>query len=491
MVARSIMMLAAFGTRTSAFCVPSLARTGHWNALRRIAVDSASRTRVGRLLAVDSSSSVEARPIVADETVNETPSVKSPFLQTLVERGFYHQCTNVSGLDEKLGTGEVVKAYLGFDATANSLHVGSLLQIMILRHLQKAGHQPIVLVGGGTTKIGDPSGKDETRQILDEAAIQGNIDGLSSVFSKFLTFGDGPTDAKMVNNDEWLQQLSYLDFLREYGPHFTINRMMTYDSVRLRLEREQPLTFLEFNYMLLQAYDFTELYRRYGCVLQMGGSDQWGNMVNGVDLGRRVEKAELFALTAPLITTSEGKKMGKSASGAVWLNADMLSSYDYWQFWRNTDDADVIRFLKLFTELQMDEINKLEHLTGAGINEAKIVLADEATRLLHGEECLQEIHQTIKQLFVGGAGGSNAALPRAKMESAEAEAGIVVVDLFIRLELAKTKSEVRRLIKGGGAKLNGEKIVDESFVVDQSTFDGGQEFKLSSGKKKHGIIFME
>eukprot|EP00904_Undaria_pinnatifida_P005918 jgi/Undpi1/2456/HiC_scaffold_13.g05836.m1 len=490
MVTRSIMMLAAFGTRTSAFLAPSLSRTGHWNALRRIAVDSSSRTRVGRLLAVDSSS-VEVRPSVADEGVGDAPSVKSPFLQTLVERGFYHQCTDVSGLDKKMATGEIVKAYLGFDATANSLHVGSLIQIMILRHLQKAGHQPIVLVGGGTTKIGDPSGKDESRQMLDEAAIQGNIDGLSSVFSKFLTFGDGPTDAKMVNNDEWLQQLSYLDFLREYGPHFTINRMMTYDSVRLRLEREQPLTFLEFNYMLLQAYDFTELYRRYGCVLQMGGSDQWGNMVNGVDLGRRVEKAELFALTAPLITTSEGKKMGKSASGAVWLNADMLSSYDYWQFWRNTDDADVTRFLKLFTELPMDEVHKLEKLTGAGINEAKIVLADEATKLLHGGECLKEIHQTIKQLFVGGGGGSNAALPRAKMESAEAEAGIVVVDLFIRLELAKTKSEVRRLIKGGGAKLNGEKIVDEGFVVDRSTFDGGQEFKLSSGKKKHGIVFME
>ncbi|CAM9183616.1 unnamed protein product [Ascophyllum nodosum] len=362
---------------------------------------------------------------------------------------------------------------------------------MILRHLQKAGHQPIVLVGGGTTKIGDPSGKDETRQFLDEAAIQRNIEGLSSVFSKFLTFGDGPTDAKLVNNDEWLQKLSYLDFLREYGPHFTINRMMTFDSVRLRLEREQPLTFLEFNYMLLQAYDFTELYRRYGCVLQMGGSDQWGNMVNGVDLGRRVEKAELFAITAPLITTSEGKKMGKSASGAVWLNPDRLPAYDYWQFWRNTDDADVGRFLKLFTELPMDKVHELEQLTGAAINEAKIILADETTQMLHGEACLKEIHQTVSQVFAGGENGSNAALPRAKVESAAAKAGISVVDLFIRLDLAKTKSEVRRLIKGGGAKLNDQKITDENLVVNLTNFDDKEELKLSSGKKKHGIIGLE
>ncbi|CAM9282802.1 unnamed protein product [Ectocarpus fasciculatus] len=483
-MSRSMVMLALCSvSRASAF-IP-----GGPTARRFYSTHALTRTRVGRLLAVESET--VAVPASVAVEANEPVSVKSPFLQTLVERGFYHQCTNVEGLDEKLRAGEVVKAYLGFDATADSLHVGSLLQIMILRHLQKAGHQPIVLVGGGTTKIGDPSGKDEARQLLDDAAIQRNIDGLASVFSKFLTFGDGPTDAKLVNNNEWLNQLSYLDFLREYGPHFTINRMMTYDSVRLRLEREQPLTFLEFNYMLLQAYDFTELYRRYGCVLQMGGSDQWGNMVNGVDLGRRVEKAELFALTAPLITTSEGKKMGKSAAGAVWLNAEKLPEYDYWQFWRNTDDADVIRFLKLFTELSMDEIHKLEQLTGAGINEAKIVLADETTKLLHGEACLKAIHQTVKQVFAGGVGGSNAALPRAKMETAEAEAGMAVVDLFIRLELAKTKSEVRRLIKGGGAKLNDQKITDEGFVVDLSTFDGNEELKLSSGKKRHGIIFME
>ncbi|CAM9116366.1 unnamed protein product [Discosporangium mesarthrocarpum] len=362
---------------------------------------------------------------------------------------------------------------------------------MILRHLQNSGHQPIVLVGGGTTKIGDPSGKDESRQMLDEQGIQANINGITRVFEKFLRFGDGKNDAKLVNNDEWLSQLSYLGFLRDYGQHFTINRMMTFDSVRLRLDREQPLTFLEFNYMLLQAYDFTELYRRYGCVLQMGGSDQWGNMVNGVDLGRRVEGADLYALTAPLITTSDGKKMGKSADGAVWLNEDKLSAYDYWQFWRNTVDADVIRFIKLFTELPMEEIAVLEKLEGAGINEAKVVLADEATKMLHGPECLDQIHQTVKQVFAGRGGGSNAALPRAGVSAAAAEAGIPIIDLYLQLELAKTKSEVRRLIKGGGARLNDEKIEDEGFTLKIADFDVNGEVKISSGKKKHGIVAVE
>eukprot|EP00968_Pinguiococcus_pyrenoidosus_P000584 scaffold34_cov260-Pinguiococcus_pyrenoidosus.AAC.10 len=324
----------------------------------------------------------------------------------MVQRGFYNQCTDLAGLDAKMAdaekTGQPVVAYLGFDATASSLHVGSLLQIMILRHLQKSGHKPVVLVGGGTTKIGDPSGKDESRKMLSEDDIQANIDGISQVFRKFLQFGDGPTDAILVNNDDWLSGLQYLQFLRDYGRYFTINRMLSFDSVRLRLEREQPLTFLEFNYQILQAYDFVELHRRIGVQLQIGGSDQWGNIVNGIELGRRMDQAELFGLTAPLITKADGTKMGKTASGAVWLNEDLLSPYDYWQFWRNCDDADVAKFLKIFTELPLEEVERLSSLPGKEINNAKEVLADEATTLLHGADKLPEIKATAASLFGGG-----------------------------------------------------------------------------------------
>ncbi|CAM9421208.1 unnamed protein product [Chrysoparadoxa australica] len=432
-------------------------------------------------------------PVTADAVgqVN-VAELKSPFLRTLVERGFYHQCTDIKGLDEKMEEGQI-GAYLGFDATADSLHVGSLLQIMILRHLQRAGHKPFVLVGGGTTKIGDPSGKDESRQMLGDSAIETNIKGISSVFTKFLSFGDGPADAVMVNNDAWLSTLGYVDFLQKYGTHFTINRMLGFESVRLRLEREQPLTFLEFNYMLLQAYDFVELHKRFGCVLQLGGSDQWGNMISGsLSCGRRTLGADLYALTAPLITTSDGKKMGKSAAGAIWLNADKLSDYDYWQFWRNTADNDVIRFLKLFTDLPLEEISKLEKLKGAAINEAKIILADETTTLIHGAECLPKIHDTVKQLFAagGGASGSGQALPRAAVMQEEVKEGMPVLDLFIRAGLAQTKGEVRRLIRGGGAKIDGAKIEDEAAVVREEDFNKG-ELKLSSGKKKHAIIAID
>jgi len=368
------------------------------------------------------------------------------------------------------------------------LHVGSLLQIMLLRHFQRCGHKPIVLVGGGTTKVGDPSGKDASRQMLTEEKIGENIDGIVSVFKKFLTFGDGPTDALLVNNDEWLSSLQYLDFLRDYGRHFTINRMLSFESVKQRLARESPLSFLEFNYMILQAYDFLELSRRMDVKLQFGGSDQWGNILNGVELGRRVDGNQLFGFTAPLLTTSDGKKMGKTADGAVWLNADLLSPYDYWQFWRNTADADVGRFLKIFTELSEEKIAELEGLQGAAINDAKAILADEATALLHGEECLEQIRETAKALFAGGSSTDTSALPRITLTADEASEGVGVLELFIRLELGKSKSEVRRLVSGGGARLNDVKIEDPALVVGVDSFSSGKEIKLSSGKKKHGIV---
>lgn len=395
----------------------------------------------------------------------------------------------MTALDAALSQRTVV-AYLGFDATASSLHVGSLLQIMLLRHFQKCGHKPIVLIGGGTTKVGDPSGKDASRQLLTEEKIQENMDGISSVFRKFLTFGDGPTDAIMVNNDEWLGSLNYLEFLREYGRHFTINRMLSFESVKQRLERESPLSFLEFNYMILQGYDFLELARRYKVELQFGGSDQWGNIINGVELARRCDSKTVFGLTAPLLTTSDGKKMGKTADGAVWLNEDLLSPFEYWQFWRNTDDADVGRFLKIFTELPQERIEELASLKGAAINEAKAVLADEATVMLHGPECLETIRETAEALFTskGGGAGDTAALPRVSVSAAELAEGVPVIDLFLKLEFGKSKSEVRRLVKGGGARLNGQKIEDEELVVNAETFASESEIKLSSGKKKHGII---
>lgn len=422
---------------------------------------------------------------------SESSSVKSEFLHTIQWRGFLQQATDLEALDEKLSSGPVV-AYLGFDATASSLHVGSLLQIMLLRHFQQCGHKPIVLVGGGTTKVGDPSGKDASRQLLTEDAIAANIAGISQVFEKFLTFGDGPTDAMIVNNDDWLSGLEYLSFLREYGRHFTINRMLSFESVKQRLERESPLSFLEFNYMILQAYDFLELSRRHDATLQFGGSDQWGNIINGVELARRVDGKTLYGLTAPLLATADGKKMGKTADGAVWLNKDLLSPFDYWQFWRNTADADVGRFLRIFTELPREEIERLEALPGAAINEAKAKLADEATAMLHGADCLDEIRATAATLFASGGGGGAAdtsALPRVQLTAKDfAEGDIPVVDLFVRLEFAKSKGEVKRLVSGGGARLNDVKIEDPGMVVSTATFEDAKEIKLSSGKKKHGIV---
>jgi len=425
--------------------------------------------------------------------------LKSTFLKTMRDRGFLHQCTNIEDLDEILssssGGDRAESAYLGFDATADSLHVGSLLQIMILRHLQKSGHRPVVLVGGGTSKVGDPTGKDESRVLLSDDVIKQNTDGITRVFEKFLRFGDDdPTDAVLVNNDDWLSEIKYLDFLREYGTHFTINRMLSFESVKQRLSREAPFTFLEFNYMILQAYDFLELYRRYGAVLQLGGSDQWGNMVSGTELGRKIEGAQLFALTAPLITTSDGKKMGKTAGGAVWLNADKLSEYDYWQFWRNTADDDVVRFLKLFTELPLDRIAELEKLEGADINQAKVVLADEATALLHGKDCLDAIHQTIKNMF-SGDGESTEGLPRVfvKKDQLEGEGGGVrFLDLFVDLGLTSSKKDARRLIQGGGARIGDDrKIDDENGSLTAADFEDATEVILRAGKKRAGVVELQ
>ena len=434
-------------------------------------------------------------PTVKEEGVEdidvENAKLKSEFLQRMQWRGYLAQATNLDEIDSKLAEGTVV-AYLGFDATAPSLHVGSLLQIMLLRHFQQCGHKPIVLVGGGTTKVGDPTGKDASRQLLDEETIAKNIAGISEVFSRFLTFGDGPTDAVLVNNDDWLAGLKYLEFLRDYGRHFTINRMLSFESVKQRLSRESPFSFLEFNYMILQAYDFLELSRRHKATLQFGGSDQWGNIINGVELGRRVDGTSLYGLTSPLLATADGKKMGKTASGAVWLNAEQLSPFDYWQFWRNTADADVGRFLRIFTELPRDEIEALERLPGASINEAKAKLADEATSMLHGRECLEEIRATAKSLFENGAGAAAvdmSSLPRAQVTREELATGsLTVVDLFLRLDFAKSKSEVKRLMSGGGARINDEKIDDPLMVVSAETFASSAEIKISSGKKKHGIV---
>lgn len=410
---------------------------------------------------------------------------RSEFLNILTERGFIHQCSDLESLDKKLSEG-TQSAYIGFDATASSLHVGSLVQIMMLHWFQKCGHKPITLMGGGTTKVGDPSGKDESRKMLDDAGIQANIDGIKGVFSKFLTYGNGATDALMVNNDDWLKDINYIAFLRDYGKHFTINRMMTFDSVKLRLEREQPLTFLEFNYMILQAYDFVELKRRYGTILQMGGSDQWGNIINGVELGRRTIQADLFALTSPLLTTSSGAKMGKTAAGAVWLNADMLSPYDYYQYWRNTEDADVGRFLKLFTTLPMDEIAKLEALKGSEINEAKKILAFEATKLCHGETAAQDAGDTAQKVFEQGGVGDD--LPSITIEETRLENGIPIVDLLVETALASSKGEARRLIQGGGARINDVQINDADAKASTSDLTTDGFIKLSAGKKKHALI---
>lgn len=502
----------------------------YYNNLHRLF----STTETNTSEQVDNATEVAATATTTSAIVSEEEedailsNLQSPFLQTMRDRGFLFQCTNLAELDSLLTTAtsnnKSISAYLGFDATADSLHVGSLLQIMILRHYQQCGHRPIVLIGGGTSKVGDPTGKDESRILLTDEIIKKNTEGISKVFQKFLSFappnsneneegkeeenGIAATatttttnDAIMVNNDTWLSSLQYLQFLRDYGTHFTINRMLSFESVKQRLQREAPFSFLEFNYMILQAYDFLELYRRHDARLQLGGSDQWGNMISGVELGRRVDSAQLYALTAPLITTSDGKKMGKTAGGAIWLNSDRLSEYDYWQFWRNTNDEDVIRFLKLFTELPLSEIKGMEMWKGADVNKAKRVLADEATALLHGRECLKGIHDTIDNMFGGGGGGggdgdgmaSTEGLTRTYVSDADLESGgggggVKVVDLFVQLGLASSKKEARRLIQGGGAKMNEEKITDENAILDKTTFGSKNEVTLRAGKKRAGVV---
>ncbi|VAX05229.1 Tyrosyl-tRNA synthetase [hydrothermal vent metagenome] len=414
---------------------------------------------------------------------NFTPN--SGFLKMMKDRGYIHQCTDLDALDQKLSK-NVVAAYIGFDCTATSLHVGSLVQIMMLRNLQKNGHKPIVLMGGGTTRIGDPTGRDETRKMLTDEDININMDGIRTVFEKYLTFGDGPTDAVMVNNADWLEKLSYIDFLRDMGPHFTINRMLTFDSVKLRLEREQPMTFLEFNYMILQAYDYLELGRKYDCSLQMGGSDQWGNIINGVELNRRVDRNEVYGLTTPLVTLANGQKMGKSMSGAVWLNDDMLSSYEFWQFWRNTADGDVGRFLRLFTELPLAEIERLESLEGSEINEAKKILANAATTLCHGTAAAQNASEIARQAFEQKS--LSADLPTVQVAKTDLETGIKVSDLYVKGGLTQSKGEARRLIKQGGAKINDEKISDGELLITLAQLNSEGTIKLSAGKKKHVLI---
>jgi tyrosyl-tRNA synthetase len=406
---------------------------------------------------------------------------KSDFLRALSERGFIHQITDAASLDARAQSG-VISAYIGFDATADSLHIGNLVQIMLLRRLQQAGHRPIALMGGGTTKVGDPSGRDETRQLLTEEQINANITGIRATFARFLDFGAGPAGAIMANNDDWLKDLQYIDFLRDVGRHFTINRMLTMDSVKLRLEREQPLTFLEFNYMIMQGYDFVELNKRYGCTLQMGGSDQWGNIVQGVELGRRMNEAQLFGLTSPLITTSSGAKMGKTASGAVWLNPNRLSPYDYWQFWRNTEDGDVGRFLRLFTDLPLQEIARLENLKDAEINVAKEILATEATRLCHGEASAGEAAATAARAFAGGAAEG---LPTFTLNTGEP---VLIIDVAIALGMAASKSEVRRLIDQGGVRLNDQTVKAATASVTAADLDSNGTARLTVGKKRHGLI---
>jgi len=406
---------------------------------------------------------------------------KSDFLRSLSERGYIHQITDAAGLDARASSG-VISAYIGFDATADSLHIGSLVQIMLLRRLQQAGHRPIVLMGGGTTKVGDPSGRDETRQLLTEQQINANIAGIRATFDRFLRFDDGPTGAIMANNDEWLSSLKYIEFLRDIGRHFTINRMLTMDSVRMRLEREQPLTFLEFNYMIMQGYDFVELFKRYACSLQMGGSDQWGNIVQGVELGRRVSDAQLFGLTSPLITTASGTKMGKTASGAIWLNPNRLSPYDYWQFWRNTEDGDVGRFLRMFTDLPLEEIARLERLKDAEINIAKQVLATEATRLCHGDAHAREAAATAARAFAGSAADG---LPTYILEGG---APVQVIDVAVALGMANSKGEARRLIEQGGVRLNDQPVRAANATITQADLDGGGTARLTVGKKRHGLI---
>ena len=414
------------------------------------------------------------------------PTPKSDFLRTVMARGQFHQCSDLEGLDAALARPGLT-GYIGFDMTARSLHVGNLAQIMYLRRLQQAGGRPIVLLGGGTTRIGDPSGKDESRQLLSEADIEANKASIRKTFDKFLTFGDGPSDAIMADNAEWLMGLNYISFLRDVGRHMSVNRMLTMDSVKLRLEREHPLSFIEFNYMVLQAYDFVELYRRYQCRLQMGGSDQWGNIINGVELGRRMEGAELMALTQPLITTASGAKMGKTAEGAVWLNADMRSPYDYWQFWRNTEDADVGRFMRIFTDLTEAEIAAYEQAEGAAINEAKKRLADEATALLHGPEEARQARSAAEAVF--DAGGVGEGMPTIEVARAKLVAGYGVIDALVDAGLADSRSEAKRAIsKDRSVKLNGEAVTDEALVIRETELDADGAARLSVGRKRHARL---
>ena len=411
---------------------------------------------------------------------------KSDFLNIMISRGFIADCTDYAGLDRLLST-EICPGYIGFDATAKSLHVGSLMQIMMLRWLQKTGGKPITLMGGGTTKVGDPSFRADERPLLNDKQIEENISGIKGIFSNFLNFGEKPSDALMINNAEWLDELNYIQFLREIGGHFSVNRMLSFESVKSRLDREQSLSFLEFNYMILQAYDFYELNQRYGCKLQMGGSDQMGNIINGMELSRRKANAKVFGLTSPLLTTSDGKKMGKSQNGAVWLNKEMLAPFDFWQFWRNTSDADVGKFLKLYTEIDLAECEKLGALKGAEINEAKSILANHVTTLCHGEKVASDVEKTAKDVFEQGGAGSD--LPSYRVTMGEVETGLSVAQLLIKTGLTKSGKEAKRLISENGARLNGVLVTDISQTVNIHDFN--KPLKLSAGKKRHAIIDLQ
>jgi tyrosyl-tRNA synthetase len=422
------------------------------------------------------------RPIPQEISMSD---YKSDFLRVLASRGFIHQVSEPDELDALAKAGRIT-AYIGFDCTAPSLHIGSLLPIMMLYWMQQTGHRPIALMGGGTTRVGDPSGKDESRQLLTEAQIEKNLKGIRAIFSKFLKFGDGATEAIMANNADWLNTLNYIDFLRDVGRHFSINRMLTFESVKLRLERQHELSFLEFNYMILQAYDFVELHRRTGCVLQMGGSDQWGNIVNGIDLGRRMLGAQLFALTSPLITTTSGAKMGKTAQGAVWLDGAMVSPYDYWQFWRNTEDGDIVRFLKLFTTLRLEEINRIASLKGEEINEAKKVLATEATALVHGRSAADSAAATARATFEEGTLAET--LPQVEISRSELTAGYGVLTAAMKAGFVASTSEARRQVKGGGLKVNDVTVTDEKLALSQKDVTPEGVIKLSLGKKRHVLL---
>ena len=412
----------------------------------------------------------------------------SSFLRVMSERNFIHQITDWTSLDTLLSEKNMV-AYIGFDCTADSLHVGSLVQIMMLRYFQKCGHRPIVLMGGGTTKVGDPSGKDDARKLLSDNEIEKNKQGIKAVFEKYLNFGDGPSDAIMCDNDEWLSGLEYVQFLRDYGRHFSVNRMLSFDSVKLRLDREQPLSFLEFNYMILQAYDFLELSRRFDCSLQMGGSDQWGNIVNGVELARRIDQKSVFGLTTPLVTTASGAKMGKSAQGAIWLNSDRLSPYDFWQYWRNTEDEDVDRFLKLFTELPLDEIARLSALKGNELNEAKKILAHEVTQLCHGRDAANSVAESARKTFEEGSIGQD--LPFIIINKNDLEDGVWVIEAMRKLALIQSNGEGRRLIANGGVRVNDTVISDPEKQLNVSDITISGMIKLSAGKKRHALVKLQ